>query len=712
LFVTGAFFEGADILNVEKTLGTYLISNTRFEKNIANGFGGGLVLHSAPARMQDTVFLKNVAQGTYPAGGALVLTGGAVLNALGLASAPVQSWEVSMEINYNLKGVSFQENTASMAGALLLVGENLDLDMVGGDFSSNSATGTNYSEGGGAIVVGTGVTTHLVGTTFSMNTAVTQGGAIWFFGSISSMSLSCTVESPFLQPLTHFGEGGIDGKSKSYFNRIKFEMNSAKQGGAIYSEASAHTVSISGSGFFGNSAEDFGGAIYATNGASISLERSDLNYNQASVSSGGAIAVAGSTTVSISNSRLSNNQAFEDGGTLHVTNGALTDIRNSTISSSVAQGNGGAILVRSAGLTLREASSISKSRSITGGGGGLHASGNVVISMEDISLFECHAGEGGGAMRISTTQTATPSIEVRRSRIEESSTSSTFGGSGIMINSGNLLLQDSSMTTSVRLLADGTDMTITGTKAMATVLGSNISRTSVTGGAEMMVNEDDLFVKHFQYKWPCNGSTEAIHFAGMPDDVYVSQSAFGICLNYDWAISNTPASLSLCDSHSHGLSDANNRFLFESITLGLICGGGDENSALGDRVWLLSADAALDTSNILGTDVEGAKRRPSTANYTSSTCIVYTEPGQDTTLIIFISMVAVLLLVFLVVERLYNHYLYLETEKFDWNVLQEDISLECIVDPDEGMDANVMMANRSRHTQHMVSWFGYGLFHT
>ena len=116
--------------------------------------------------------------------------------------------------------------------------------------------------------------------------------------------------------------------------------NTASRGAAIYSNS---TMSVTGSAFEKNVAQNEGGALYAVAGSDVTVEQSAFTQNEAPTG-GGAIYVAADAIVTSEKSVFTENTAGTggNGGAVH-TKGTYNDIRGTYVDNSAK--NGGAIAI-------------------------------------------------------------------------------------------------------------------------------------------------------------------------------------------------------------------------------------------------------------------------------------------------------------------------------------------------------------------------------
>jgi pilin isopeptide linkage protein len=240
------------------------ITNTNFSKNTAK-LGGGAVCSNMPTTIRYGSFEFNTAENS--SGGAIAIDGGCTL-----------------EINK----AEFSGNRASVnGGAIYAPGHAKSLIITSTTFSKNTA-----SIHGGAIH--SRVPTTIEGGSFEKNKAESSGGAIY------GASLTVENNTTFSQNEAKYG-GAIYTSAETTISKVEFKENTANaDGGGIYASTNAE-VKIDDTIFWKNSAQgsptrENGGAIFAHLGA-ILLYITNTNFSENTAKFGGAIFSEAPTTI-------------------------------------------------------------------------------------------------------------------------------------------------------------------------------------------------------------------------------------------------------------------------------------------------------------------------------------------------------------------------------------------------------------------------------
>lgn len=222
----------------------------------------------------------------------------------------------------------------------------------------NSRISRNAAALGGAIYSYSGASVSISDSAVYANTAVKSGGAMF-----------------------------IEGEAR--ISDSTFSGNKAKHGGALNSSAGAR-VSISGSIFFGNSADSSGGAISSRTRESLDI--SDSRFSGNSADFGGAI--DNDRQANVIASSFSANSADYGGAIYNSMGGASIRINDSRFSEN--RGFWGGALANDMGEARILGSEFSDNHAIKGGGA-LYNRSNSGLSVSD-SSFRNNRGWWGGAM--------------------------------------------------------------------------------------------------------------------------------------------------------------------------------------------------------------------------------------------------------------------------------------------------------------------------
>ena len=267
--------------------------------------GGSLTLES--------ITLANGFHGS--SGGAVGVEGGSVL----LRSCVLRGNTANRDIGYNGGGVSLDgENGTTTA------------KFEKGLFDSNAAR-----DMAGAVYVSYGASAQFDGCTFTSNVTDWDSGAVQVsMGQAKASFADCTFIGNTAYGSTHDrSEGGAvrsDSEASTSFLRCRFESNSAGDGGAVVSYATAELTNFS---FFSNTADRFGGAA----GGIGNMRFSSCSFISNSGSTGGALYVSSGT---VETSTFSSNRAAK-GGAIYAF-GAI-ELRDCVLASCTASEEGAAV---------------------------------------------------------------------------------------------------------------------------------------------------------------------------------------------------------------------------------------------------------------------------------------------------------------------------------------------------------------------------------
>ena len=295
-------------------------------------------------------------------------------------------------------------------------------------------------------------------TTFRGNWSRDEGGAIANEGGTAVI-----FGSRFQSNETDFEGGAIYSSGVLFVSGCMFEFNGSYSGGAIYNRRAAALV-VADSKFYGNTADGTGGAI-GTGGQAI-VTGSSFDENSVDGFAGGAI-YQWLGTLSVSGSRFYGNSA-EYGGAImsRRREGEPTlqlSIRNSAFVENSAALYGGAIFGN--GMFSIATSSFSANRAIIAGGAILSSAGQLAISGTTFAAND--GGQAGGGLFISrevyasmaqltlVNNSADEGGGIYVSHAEDSETKSSLQNSLIAGNQGGDCAA-TLKTSSGNLIADGT----------------------------------------------------------------------------------------------------------------------------------------------------------------------------------------------------------------------------------------------------------------
>ena len=256
--------------------------------------------------------------------------------------------------------------------------------------AASSITGCKANRGG-AIKLSDKVTLNINGSTLSNNTA-DLGGAICSLKENSTINVkgatfdgnkaTKTIDGKYL-----YG-GAIYSNSNLSVEGSKFTNNSADDnGGAIYSYK-AYTINESE--FNKNSSKKSGGAIYAPKDAPATITNTKFEENKAAW--GGAIFDKGNS--SISNANFNKNYAQYYGGAIYTTNGTTVEYSH-FVENKTLQG-GGIYIDKNAGNPTKVSNASFEKNTVDYGGAGIFVSQNSKLEVDNVTFTKNNAVRGAG----------------------------------------------------------------------------------------------------------------------------------------------------------------------------------------------------------------------------------------------------------------------------------------------------------------------------
>lgn len=289
--------------------------------------------------------------------------------------------DIYLNLIVTLTNFSIINGNSALGGGIV---NSADLTLTRCTFTDNTATSTDFGEGGGAIynrgtlniadstftnnqardggaIYNYQGTCTVTDSSFTGNTATTvDGGAIESFTGTTLIVDNCV----FNQNTAATGGGAIDNMGIGMVTNSQFMANSATIGGAIYNNEEGSILTVINCDFTGNAATNtnyFGGAAIFNNGT-CTVTDSTFTGNSATPSDGasidsiGPLTVTGSTftnneggavantgsTLLITGSTFSGNHALWNGGAIWNDGGPLT-VTDSTFTGNTAGGDGGVL---------------------------------------------------------------------------------------------------------------------------------------------------------------------------------------------------------------------------------------------------------------------------------------------------------------------------------------------------------------------------------
>ncbi|MBR2963045.1 MAG: hypothetical protein IKC53_02415, partial [Lentisphaeria bacterium] len=313
-----------DTYNTAKSTAT--VDGCVFDANTAD-YQGGAIYNFAALTVTNSVFTGNTVTDPNPYsytsfGGAVANTKNGTMTITGgtfSANSAVQGGAIATFIDYGSSDTAnltvtdsaFSGNTTAYGGGIYIQTSTADMTTVSGtDFSGNTA-----SYGGGAICECFGALS-VTGGTFTANSAGNDGGAIavWDSGNTAGQVSGATFDANtalYGGAISHswasaaltISDCMFIGNSAVYVPDDSVQSDDpapvpTAQGGAVWNDAnSMGVVTISGSTFSGNTAEQ-GGAVY--NAGNMKLENVVLATATDTVYNSGSLAFAGVNTLGAS----------------------------------------------------------------------------------------------------------------------------------------------------------------------------------------------------------------------------------------------------------------------------------------------------------------------------------------------------------------------------------------------------------------------------
>ena len=284
LTVMNSVFDGSNTYgSAVYNKGSFYSDPTTYENRTAEDGAGIYNDYEATAVVQGDIFRNNTADNR---GGGIYSEGA-----------------LTVEEDDDGNRPSFTSNKAVRGGAIYSSGKT---SIKNSEFRANKATVE-----GGAIYVASGDDQVFEGNTFTENEAANNGGAIY--------------NENFLKiQTTEYGEG------------TTFERNTAKRGGAVYTDYSGYT-NIFGTAFENNTAEQTGGAIHSF--GTVKIQSDDYNqstFNENTAVQGGAIFNQGDLNIDgeryeiefRSNSTTAGDNINNGGGAIYNAAGGLAKIKD------------------------------------------------------------------------------------------------------------------------------------------------------------------------------------------------------------------------------------------------------------------------------------------------------------------------------------------------------------------------------------------------
>ena len=285
-----------------------------YAEQLDSGYGGGAVFADDGSHLD----LSNVSltDNTAYYGGAIAMerTVDATLSGLSFSGNTAittgGALDGSTDVDITCTGCSFVNNDAEDGGAVAIGASSTYAD-IGGDYVANTAVGA-----GGAILLSLGGSATVDGATLSGNEA-DSGGAIWAEDVVGTIEVDACIVT---DNRARVGDGGaiaLGRDTGGVVTDCTFDNNDAQTGygGAIAWQPATtdQDLTVTRTGFDGNTALKHGGALYLFGGGTADLDRVDALRNT-SQWSGGAVYAENMAGLSAVRSHFNLNRAVDEGG--------------------------------------------------------------------------------------------------------------------------------------------------------------------------------------------------------------------------------------------------------------------------------------------------------------------------------------------------------------------------------------------------------------
>ena len=384
--------------------GTVILDNADVGANTAIENGGGIYISNGILMISNSVYIGETAPCCQSA-----VNGGGIY-----ASAS----QIFVSGSSNV-----MNNTATNNGGGLYLVDGSQLTVT--DSQIGNAV---FSSGGNDAVLGAGIFVDSSQVTFNgkilNNIATTSGGGIYATNSTLTMTLT-TVGGLGLNEPNQIGASGLNGAGLYLINNTNAWLDQTNiisntmtnpatgyAGGIYIREGSILTMtnSLVEKHNLPSSFDGRGAGFYIYN-ATVTLSNTIVTNNTAANFAGGARLFGTSTLNILDGSLFDNNRALNgNGGGIAATNDPDINVQDSTFQNNHASGNGGAIFVEAGTLSFEGAWSMSENDA--GGNGGALAivgTGNgsfLATKGPGASLISNnHAGGSGGAVYLENTST-------------------------------------------------------------------------------------------------------------------------------------------------------------------------------------------------------------------------------------------------------------------------------------------------------------------
>jgi predicted outer membrane repeat protein len=381
------------------------ISGTTFEGNGARHGGGAIYRHngdsesSARDTISGSMFVDN-STGLNADGGALFTD-----TTTGITSTSFVENQAGI---YQLNDEEFIGNRSgnNASGGAIAAGSHTGAENDGQDISAglslvNVTFRNNDSADNGGAVLHRGPELSVSGSTFLSNESYTEdGGAIWTYTWGCQPECVTVSGSTFTDNYTDSDGGAIfvdEGSIRVTSSTFSRNFAEDDDGGAIADENPFDRPStIINSSFQSNFSNDEGGAVYYEN--TLLTITSSRFYDNAT-SRGGAVAADSGASLSISGSDFGRNIADQDGGAVWIDSDPSLVIRNTRFTANIAEHDGGAVYADTDDFTVME-SNLFRNNEALGLGMGTDGFGGAVYleKTEATTVFSRNVVDGNRAV--------------------------------------------------------------------------------------------------------------------------------------------------------------------------------------------------------------------------------------------------------------------------------------------------------------------------
>ena len=331
----------------------------------------------------------------------------------------------------NVKGGTVKNNKSGSSGGGAYLSNNCTINMSGGTFSGNNAGGT----GGGVYM--TNAKGTFSGGVFEKNITKKQGAGIC--ASVSEVKLSGVVIRNHYHEGTGAGYTGFTSKTTMSGGSITGNYGK-NNGGGMYLQRGSLTItggsisynSTKGSGaaihalgvktyfyggyFAGNKCEGTGGGVlvtgrygYKENG----VKKEDVPYveihggtfTENYARNGGAFLIQAGATLKVTGGTFTKNEAPSAGGAMYISNNIKFEITGGTFTENKTNGDGGAINFQGPQGIMDggDGKIIIENNRARNYGGGFNITGqNADVTVKNVKVSNCFAGNRGGGVSVNT----------------------------------------------------------------------------------------------------------------------------------------------------------------------------------------------------------------------------------------------------------------------------------------------------------------------